>query len=163
MTPEITSPFFSAVLPGPAGISPTGTSRLPDGPVTVTVAPAATSPGTLSAAGEPLQRLPTSVARPCTWVEPTSSIPSTTPGQSATSAAFAPSSAPETATPICQPPSFVRVIAFTPSIFFRSIRSSGVTIPARSCTRTSVPPARNRVTPAASAANAEAASNVEGV
>ena len=79
--------------PAPA----TAITRAPSGPVTETVAPAAISPGTESAAGEPLHRFPVSVARPCTCVDPTRRIPSTTPGQSRHSAACAPSSTPDTA------------------------------------------------------------------
>ena len=63
-------------------------------------APAATSAGTLSAAGEALQRLPTKEARPWICVEPISSTASTTPGQSPDRLGCSPASAPETAEPI---------------------------------------------------------------
>ena len=59
----------------------TGTSRRPFAPATTQVARAAISAGTLSAAGDALQRLPASDARPCTWVEPIRLAASTTPGQ----------------------------------------------------------------------------------
>ena len=59
----------------------TGTSRRPFAPTTTQVARAAISAGTLSAAGDALQRLPASDARPCTWVEPIRLVASTTPGQ----------------------------------------------------------------------------------
>ncbi len=77
------SPFFSEVLPGPVATCPTGTSRVPSGPIRRAVAPAAIIAGTLSAAGEALQRLPASVARPWIWVEPIRLAASTTPGQAA--------------------------------------------------------------------------------
>ena len=74
--------------------SSTGTERVPSGPATSHTAPAAISAGTLSAAGEPLQRLPPSEARPWIWVEPISSSASTTPGHAAFTASFLPSVAP---------------------------------------------------------------------
>ena len=58
------SSFASEVLPGPAGIFSIGTSRVPFDPITRATAPAATSAGTLSAAGEALHRLPPIEARP---------------------------------------------------------------------------------------------------
>ena len=45
------------------------------------MAPAATIAGTLSPAGEPLQRLPPADARPCTCLEPIRLTASSTPGQ----------------------------------------------------------------------------------
>ena len=66
------SPGLKEVRPGPVAMLSTGTSRRPFGPATTQVARAAISAGTLSAAGEALQRLPASDARPCTWVEPIS-------------------------------------------------------------------------------------------
>ena len=98
------SPLTSEMRPGDSGISCTGQSRSPFGPNIRATALAATSPGTESAAGEPLQRLPAMVARPCTCVEPISSNPSTTPGQRATTPAWLPSSAPDTAAPMRKPP-----------------------------------------------------------
>ena len=59
----------------------TGTSRRPSAPATTQVARAAISAGTLSAAGDALQRLPASVARPSICVEPIRLAASTTPGQ----------------------------------------------------------------------------------
>ena len=70
------------------------------------MAPAATSAGTLSAAGEALQRLPAMVARPWTCVEPMRLAASTTPGQAFFSSACLAESAPETAAPILKPPFF---------------------------------------------------------
>src|SRR5271169_2298685 len=64
------SPGLKEVRPGPIAMLSTGTSRRPFGPATTQVARAAISAGTLSAAGEALQRLPASDALPCTWVEP---------------------------------------------------------------------------------------------
>jgi len=75
------SPALMLVRPGPAGTCSTGISRRPFGPCTVTMAPAATIAGTLSPAGEPLQRLPPAEARPCTCLEPIRFTPSSTPGQ----------------------------------------------------------------------------------
>src|SRR5258708_16817968 len=74
------SPLRSEVLPGPIGIPSTGTSRVPSGPATRATAPAAINAGTLSAAGEALQRLPPKVARPLICMEPINFTPSTTPG-----------------------------------------------------------------------------------
>ena len=67
-------------------------------------APAAISAGTLSAAGEPLHRLPPMVARPWIWVEPIRLAASTTPGHTALSLACSLSSAPVTAAPTRKPP-----------------------------------------------------------
>ena len=75
------SPGLKLVRPGPAGTFSTGISRRPFGPCTVTMAPAATMAGTLSPAGEPLQRLPPADARPCTCLEPIRLMASSTPGQ----------------------------------------------------------------------------------
>ena len=85
-------------------MSSTGTSRRPLGPTMEAFAPAAISAGTLSAAGEPLHRLPPMVARPWTWVEPIRLAASTTPGQTALSLACSFSSAPVTAAPMRKPP-----------------------------------------------------------
>jgi hypothetical protein len=60
----------SEVRPGPVTMLSTGTSRRPFAPATTQVARAAISAGTLSAAGDALQRLPASDARPWIWVEP---------------------------------------------------------------------------------------------
>src|SRR3954471_22985272 len=99
----MSSPFLSEVLPGPVVTCSTGIVRLPLGPTITALAPAATSAGTLSAAGEALQRLPVMVARPWTCLEPIRFAASTTPGQAFFRAAFSPSSAPVTAAPIFQP------------------------------------------------------------
>ncbi len=80
------SSLASEVLPGPVGICSTGTSRVPLPPMMRAIAPAAISGGTLSAAGEPLQRLPPIEARPRTWIEPISLTPSSTPGHALASA-----------------------------------------------------------------------------
>ena len=84
--------------------SSTGRSRRPWGPASVATAPAAMSAGTLSAAGEPLHRLPPRVARPCTWVEPMRLAASITPGHTCLSRGCSFSSAPVTAAPMRQPP-----------------------------------------------------------
>ena len=75
------SPLASASLRGASMTSSTGTSRRPLGPTIDALAPAAISAGTLSAAGEPLHRLPPMVARPWICVEPIRLAASTTPGQ----------------------------------------------------------------------------------
>ena len=63
------------------------------------------SAGTVSAAGEALQRLPPMEARPWIWVEPMSSAASTKPGHIAFNSGCSPSSAPLTAEPTRNPPS----------------------------------------------------------
>ena len=131
---------------------------MPFGPASVATAPAAMSAGTLSAAGEPLQRLPPSVARPCTWVEPMRFAASTTPGHAFLRRACSLSSAPVTAAPMRQPP-FSSVIARVSGIFLMSTISSGSTMSARIWTRRSVPPARTRVSPFAPARRATAPSS----
>jgi hypothetical protein len=72
----------------------TGTSRRPFAPATTQVARAAISAGTLSAAGDALQRLPARLARPWIWVEPIRLAASTTPGQACRNAWHSPISAP---------------------------------------------------------------------
>src|ERR1700726_231643 len=88
------SPGLKDVRPGPVAILSTGTSRRPFGPATTQVARAAISAGTLSAAGDALQRLPASDARPCTCVEPIRLAASTTPGQARLRASHSPITAP---------------------------------------------------------------------
>ena len=127
-------------------ISSTGSSRRPLGPAIATIAPAAIIAGTLSAAGEALHRLPTIVARPWIWVEPIRSTASTTPGHILLTSGCSPSSAPVTAAPMRKPP-FSAVISWTSGIRFTSTTSSGSIMPARSCTRRSVPPASTRASP----------------
>ena len=97
------SPGKKLVRPGPAGTFSTGSSRRPFGPCTVTMAPAATIAGTLSPAGEPLQRLPPAEARPCTCLEPIRLIASSTPGQTLPNCGWSCSTMPETAAPIAKP------------------------------------------------------------
>ena len=98
------SPLASEVRPGPITMLSTGAVRVPDGPTMVQVARAAISAGTLSAAGDALQRLPTSEQRPWICCEPIRSMPSTMPGQAAFSAAWASSITPGVAAPIWKPP-----------------------------------------------------------
>ena len=119
--------------------------------------PAVIIAGTLSAAGEALQRLPPSEARPWIWVEPISSSASTTPGQACRTSGCSPSSAPLTAAPIRKPPSSAVIIRVS-GMCFTSTISSGLIMPARSCTNKSVPPARTRAAPFAAANNATASS-----
>ena len=98
------SPLVSDSLRGASMTSSTGTSRRPLGPTMEALAPAAISAGTLSAAGEPLHRLPPMVARPWTCVEPIRLAASTTPGHTALSLGCSLSSAPVTAAPTRKPP-----------------------------------------------------------
>src|ERR1700726_3022611 len=88
------SPGLKEVRPGPVAIPSTGTSRRPFGPATTQVARAAISAGTLSAAGDALQRLPASDARPWICVEPIRLAASTTPGQARCRASHLPITAP---------------------------------------------------------------------
>src|SRR6266566_3276796 len=155
------SPLRRASLRGPSITSSTGRSRLPSGPASVATAPAAMRAGTLSAAGEPLQRLPPSVARPCTWVEPMRFAASTTPGHTCFNRGCSLSSAPVTAAPIRQPP-FSSVIARVSGIRLMSTIRSGSTTSARIWTRRSVPPARTRVSPVAPASRVTAPCSVSG-
>src|SRR2546426_2689973 len=153
------SPFRRASLRGPSITSSTGRSRVPCGPASVARAPAAMRAGTLSAAGEPLQRLPPSVARPCTWVEPMRFAASTTPGHTCFNRGCSLSSAPVTAAPIRQPP-FSSVIARVSGIRLMSTIRSGSSTSARIWTRRLVPQARNRVSPVASASRVTASCSV---
>ena len=82
----------------------TGTARLPLGPATLTMQPAATRAGTLSAAGEALHRLPPAEARPWTWVEPIRLQASITPGQALRSFLFSPITAAGVAAPMVKAP-----------------------------------------------------------
>src|SRR6516162_7822412 len=59
----MSSPLASEVRPGPVTIASTGASRRPFGPAMTQLARAVISAGTLSAAGEALQRLPANDAR----------------------------------------------------------------------------------------------------
>ena len=108
----------------------TGTSRWPFGPAITQVARAAISAGTLSAAGDALHKLPASVARPCTCVEPIRFAPSTTPGHACTRGSHSPSSAPDVAAPMTKPPSCSRMPEM-PGIFLISTITSGLTRPDR--------------------------------
>src|SRR5215472_8394017 len=141
------SPRLSEVLPGPVPTLSTGTMRLPRGPAITAEAPAATSAGTLSAAGEALQRLPASVARDWIWCEPMRFAASTTPGHALRSALCSPSSAPATAAPIRNVPALAVMV-----------RSAGIRF---TWTRRSVPPARMRAL-ALAASNFTAALTVVG-
>jgi hypothetical protein len=115
--------------------------RLPPGPTTDALAPAATSAGTLSAAGEALQRLPVIVQRPCICFEPISLAASTTPGHAFFRAALSPKRAQGTAAPMLKP-SAVSLIWLKPPIALMStIRSGSIKSPFI-LTRRSVPPAR---------------------
>ena len=110
------SPARRLVEPGPVTTSSTATRRFPPGPTISALAPAAIMAGTLSAAGEALQRLPAMVAPPWTCVEPISWAASTTPGHSARSSACSPNSAQVTAAPIRHPrsPRSMRLIPGNP-------------------------------------------------
>ena len=157
------SPGVRWVRPGPAGTASTGISRRPFGPATVTMAPAAIMAGTLSAAGELLQRLPPADARPCTWVEPIRLTASSTPGQILPKRGCSASTAPGTAAPTRKPPSAVSSIAVISDIFLMSTIRPGRTLPARICTKRSVPPARMRAALPAAAKAETASSSVDGL
>ena len=156
------SPGLRLVRPGPAGTFSTGISRRPFGPCTVTMAPAATIAGTLSPAGEPLQRLPPADARPCTCLEPIRLTASSTPGQTLPKRGCSASAMPETAAPMRKPPSAVSSIAVISAIFLMSTIRPGFTAPERICTRRSVPPARMRAALPAAANAPIASSSVRG-
>ena len=98
------SPLASASLRGASITSSTGISRRPLGPTIEALALAAISAGTLSAAGEPLHRLPPMVARPWICVEPIRLAASTIPGHTDLSLGCSLSSAPVTAAPTRKPP-----------------------------------------------------------
>ena len=119
----------------------TGTARLPLGPATLTMQPAATRAGTLSAAGEALHRLPPAEARPWTWVEPIRLQASITPGQALRSFLFSPSTAAGVAAPMVKAP-FFSVMLTISGIFLTSTITPGVRAPDFIWTRRSVPPAR---------------------
>ena len=119
------------------------------------------SAGTLSAAGEPLQRLPPSVARPWIWVEPIRFAASITPGHTFLSRGCSLSSAPVTAAPIRQPP-LSSVMLRVSAILLMSTIKSGSTTSARIWTRRSVPPASTRVSPVAADRRATAPSTDSG-
>src|ERR1051326_6524735 len=140
----------SEVRPGLVTMLSTGASRWPFGPTMTHVALAAIRAGTLSAAGEALQRLPARGARPCTWVEPIRFAASTTPGHARPSASCSPITAPDVAAPMMNPPSTSR-IPISPGIFLVSTMRSGFSRPDRSCTTRSVPPANSFATPPAPA------------
>src|SRR5262249_37520174 len=155
------SPFRRASLRGPSMTSSTGRSRIPCGPASVARAPAAMRAGTLSAAGEPLHRLPPRVARPWIWVEPTRFAASTTPGHTCRSRGCSLSSAPVPAAPMRQPP-LSSVIARVSGMRLMSTIRSGSTMSARIWTRRSVPPASTRASPVAPASSATAPLNESG-
>ena len=140
------SPFASDSLRGASMTSSTGTSRRPLGPTTDALAPAAISAGTLSAAGEPLHRLPPMVARPWICVEPIRLAASTTPGHTALSLGCSLSSAPVTAAPTRKPPasSLIWRVSAMPLM---STSSTGSITSVRICTSRSVPPASTRASP----------------
>ncbi len=93
------------------------------------MAPAAMRAGTLSAAGEELQRLPPRLARPCTWVEPMRLAASTTPGQALRRASCSPRTAPDVAAPMRKPPCSA-LISVMPGSFLMSMMSCGLCAPA---------------------------------
>src|SRR5262249_45344058 len=155
------SPLASEVLPGPTGICSTGTSRVPFGPMMRAIAPAAITGGTLSAAGDPLQRLPPIEARPLIWIEPISLTPSTTPGQALQKAACSTISMPGTAAPTRKPP-FSALSSRVSAIFLMSTSSAGSIRSVSICTITSVPPASTRAGPLAPASSETAACSVCG-
>src|SRR5581483_3065853 len=149
------SPLVSDSLRGPIITSSTGISLRPFGPKTEAFAPAAIRAGTLSAAGEPLHRLPPIVARPWICVEPIRLAASTTPGQTDLSFGCSLSSAPVTAAPIRNPPASSLTCRVS-GIPLMSTSSTGSTRSVFICTSRSVPPASTRASPLALASSATA-------
>jgi len=121
------------------------------------VAPAATSAGTLSAAGDALHRLPPRLARPWICVEPISVAASTTPGQARANSMCSPITAQGVAAPITNPPDSTR-IPVSSAMRFRSTIRSGTNAAGAHLHSRSVPPASAIALPpdASSAATAEA-------
>ena len=120
--------------------------RLPLGPEMTTLALAAMRAGTLSAAGEALQRLPTMVQRPCTCFEPMRLAASTTPGQAFTRAAFSARATPGTAAPMVNPLADF-LMSYIPLMRLISTTRSGSRKPPFIFTRRSVPPASTKARP----------------
>ncbi len=153
------SPLTSEVLPGAIGTASTAMVRLPEGRRSMPWHQPATNAGTLSAAGEALQRLPVIVQRPCTCFEPISFAASTTPGHAFFSAAFSPSTAQGTVAPMLKP-SAVSRISLKEAIDLMSMIRSGSTKPPFILTKRSLPPARMADMPA-DPANWPTASSIE--
>ena len=142
-------------------MSSTATWRVPLGPTTLATVPAATMAGTLSAAGEALHRLPAKVARPCTWVEPIRSIPSTIPGHTLLRLACSVISAPGTAAPMVKPAS-LSVMFWHSAMRLISTSRSGSIMSACRRTNKSVPPAKRRASPSQASNAATASAQVVG-
>ena len=125
------------------------------------IAPAAIMAGTVSAAGEALHRLPPTVARPLTWIDPIRFAPSTTPGHTFPNSLFSTSTMQGTAAPKRYAPlsDTIEVISGMPLM---STTSSGSTRPPRIWISRSVPPASTLACPLAPASSATAASAVLG-
>ena len=96
----------------------------PSGPCIFTVAPDAINAGTLSPAGEALQRLPPNEALPCICSEPINLKASRTPGQLLPKSSSSSKTAPATAAPIVYDPLSL-LISFNSFIFLISIIVSG--------------------------------------
>ena len=123
------SPFSKTVFPGPVWKSSIGTSLLPLGPAIRALQPAAINAGTLSPAGDPLQRLPPKEALPCICSDPISLKASRTPGQSLENFGFLFKFAPETEAPTINSFSETSSIELSSTIFFTSITRFGFLIP----------------------------------
>ena len=150
------SPLARHSLRGASITSSTGTSRRrPLGPTMDALAPAAISAGTLSAAGEPLHRLPPMVARPWICVEPIRLAASTMPGHTDLSLGCSLSSAPVTAAPMRKPPAS-SLIWRSSAMPLMSTTRTGSTRSVLICTNRSVPPANTRASPVSLASSATA-------
>ena len=125
------------------------------------MARAAIRAGTLSAAGDALQRLPASVARPCTCVDPMRRAASTTPGQTVLSWGCSAITAHGVAAPITKPSPSART-PISPGILLTSTITSGFVRPVRSCTNRSVPPESTLPAPFALLSARTASSSVLG-
>ena len=155
------SPPRRIVSPGAVMNDSAGAVRRPSGPAIAHWAPVAMSAGTVSAAGDPLQRLPPSDARPWICIEPISSAASTTPGNIARSSECWEISQQLTAAPIR-----------TSSRSTSMRASSGINLTSTmrwaaggrwwSWTRRSVPPARIRFSELVSARRRSASSTLRG-
>ena len=88
---------------------------------------------------------------------------SSTPGQILPKRGCSASTAPGTAAPMRKPPSAVSSMAVISAIFLMSTIRPGRTLPARICTRRSVPPARTRAALPAAAKAETASSSVRGL
>ena len=148
--------------PGPVQNSPTGTSRRPEGPAMIAIAPAAASDGMVSPDGAELHRLPPRLARPWMAMPPTILAESMIPAYPATTAGCEYTLFAGTAAPIVTLPSALTWISDSSSMPLMSTTRSTWRRPTFICTRRSVPPANARARPGFSARSATASFTVPG-